>query len=424
MFLRTLLKRDLKTKMSWNEKYRPKYFHEIKGQDAALEKVNQFINSFPSKEIIVKKLPKKKSLILHGPPGTGKTSLAYVAANEKNAEIFELNASDFRNKEKLEETLKPAIEQQTLGAGGKKGKIILVDEVDGLSATDRGGLPELLDLIKNSTYPIIITANDIWDKKFSTLRQVSEVIQLKEVNYSIIKSVLIDLLKKEGLFIDNQILTKISIKAKGDIRAAVNDLESIARLFTGNKEIKIEEIDFDERNKEQDIFKALRFVFKGRATGETLEAFEEVNMHLDEIMLWVEENIPAEYKGEALVKAIEALSKADLFKGRIYKQQYWRFLVYQNIFLSYGIAAAKNQNQNNSGFTAYKRPTRILKIWMSNQRNAKKKSISQKYAAYVHVGAKRAMSEFPIIKQIIAQNPDIKNELRLTDEEIEYLEKE
>ena len=391
--------------MPWIEKYRPKNYADVKGQDLAVEKLKKFLSN-------VKKLTGKKSIILHGPPGVGKTTLAHVAALENKAEIFELNASDLRNKNKLDEVLRPAIEQQSLV---KKSKIILVDEVDGISAVDRGGLQELLDLIENTSYPIIITANDIWDKKFSPLRQASELVQLKEVDYKTIKEILISVLRKENAFINSEILTSIAIKAKGDIRAALNDIHSASKIKDLSSDI------FDERNKEIDIFHALRSIFKNKPSESILSLFDSVNMPLDEILLWIEENIPAEYSGEELVKAIESLSKADLFKGRIYKQQYWRFLVYENILLSYGISASKRGAK--TGFTAYKKPTRILKIWMNNQRIAKKKSIASKYAKLVHVGEKRALYEFPIIKQIIVSNPLISKELKLNEEEREYLNK-
>jgi len=391
--------------MTWCEIYRPECFADVKGQNYAVEKAKIFIENFGKG---------KHAVILHGPPGTGKTSLAYAIAKEINSEIFELNASDFRNREQLQDTLRPAIEQKSLI---KARKIILVDEVDGLSATDRGGLLELLDLIKQTTYPIIITANHIWDRKFSSLRQKSELINLKEIDYKTIKDLLISILRKENLFVDNRILTTISIKAKGDIRAAINDLETIAKL---GKQASIVDLKLDERNKENDIFNALRLIFKGKPNKEALSIFDSVNMSLDEILLWVEENIPAEYTGEELARAYDLLSKADLFKGRIYKQQYWRFLVYQNIFLSYGISSAKQEIK--TGFTSYKKPTRILKIWLNNQRTIKKKSISIKYAKCVHVGEKRAMKEFPVIKQIL-KNKKIRQELKLSDEEIEYLEK-
>ena len=394
--------------MQWTEKYRPKFFGDIRGQSLAVEKVREFVKNVKAGA----RGGSKKALVLHGPPGTGKTALAYAAANETNSEIFELNASDLRNKEKLNEDLKPAIEQKSLT---KENKIILVDEVDGISAVDRGGLTQLVSLIESTKYPIIITANDIWKKKLSPLRKKAELIQLKEVDYKTIKDVLIFILRKEKNFVDNDILTNIAIKAKGDLRAAINDLQVIAGMDDPSESL-------DARNKETDIFSALRLIFKGKPTNDILRVFDSVNMPIDEIILWVEENIPTEYQGETLARAYDLLSKVDVFKGRIYKQQYWRFMVYENIFLSYGICASKKEAKN-LGFTSYKKPDRILKIWLNNLRTAKKKSIAQKYAKYVHVGEKRAMKEFSLIKKILISNPKIQKELRLSDEEVSYLEK-
>jgi replication factor C large subunit len=352
--------------------------------------------------------PKKKAALLHGPPGTGKTTLAHVFAKETNSEIFELNASDLRNKDKLQETLKPAMEQKSLF---KSRKIILVDEVDGISTVDRGGIGELLNLIEESKYPVIITANDIWDKKFNDLRRKSELIQIREIDYRTTKDILIGILRKENRFLDNDILTKIAINSKGDLRAAINDLQTEAG-------VKEQGISAGERNKETDIFNALKLVLKGNPNEETIKVYDSVDMPIDEIMLWLEKNIPLEYHGHELARAIDLLSKTDIFKKRIYRQQYWRFLVYENFFLSYGISASKKEAK--TGFTSYKRPDRILKIWMNNQKNEKKKTIAQKYARYVHIGEKRAMSEFNTVIEFL-KKPSVQKELKLTEKEVEYL---
>jgi replication factor C large subunit len=387
--------------MIWTEKYRPKNFEEIKGQDEAVFKIKEFVKNFGKR---------KKALLLYGPPGTGKTALAYVIANETNSEIFELNASDLRNKEKLKEILKPAIEQKSLK---KENKIILVDEVDGISEFDYGGLGELLNIIDSSFYPIIITANNIWDRKFNLLRKKCELLRLKEIDYNTIKAVISDILKKENITIDDDFVAEIAVKSKGDLRAAINDLQTLSKLKDYFSII------LDERNKEMSIFNSLKKIFKEKPSNEIINIWDSVNMPIDDIILWLEENIPAEYSGEELARAYELLSKTDIFKGRIYKQQYWRFLVYENIFLSYGISSSKKNAK--TGFTNYKKPSRILQIWLNNQRTMQKKSICQKYSQHVHVSLKRAMSEFPIIKQILKSNPEIQKELKLEESEIDYL---
>ncbi len=389
--------------MMWVEKYRPKNINEIKGQDEAVSKVKEFIKNFGKG---------KNAIILYGTPGTGKTSLAYAIANEVDSEIFELNASDLRNKERLKEVLKPAIEQKSLK---KENKIVLVDEVDGISDEDYGGLPQLLEIIDSSPTPMIITANDIWGKKFNTLRKKCEVVQLKEINYNNIKLILQNISEKEGMNLDGDLLTEIAIKAKGDLRAAINDLQTLYQMKS------FVPIIIDERNKETDIFNSLRRIFKEKPSEELLNIFDSVNMPIDEIFLWMEENIPAEYKGEELARAYELLARADIFKGRIYKQQYWRFLVYENIFLSYGIASSKKNPK--VGFTSYKKPERILQIWLNNQKTAHKKTICEKYAQYVHISQKRAMTEFPVIKQILKSNFQIQKELKLNEDEIGYLKR-
>ena len=388
----------------WSEKYRPKKFFEIKGQELAIDKMKNFLKSFP----------KTKAVILHGPPGTGKTSLAYGVASELDAEILELNASDFRNKEKINSIIAPASAQKSLF---KKNKIILVDEVDGISSIkDKGGLSELLDIIDNTSFPIIITANDIWKRDFNDLRSKSEVIQLKEIDYKTIRDIMSVICEKENCVVANDVLTSIAIKSRGDIRAALNDLQIMSK--SESKDLLKE---LGERNKEQSIFQAMQQIFKNFKIDERMiKVFDEVNMPLDEIFLWIEENIPMEYTGEELYKAFDALSLADVFRGRIRRNRHWRFMVYESFLLGPAIASVKKENKTN--WTSYRKPSRILKIWLQNQRNLKKKTICKKYALYCHISTKTAMKDFMLLK-IILKNDKVRSNLKLSEEEIAYLDK-
>lgn len=383
--------------MNFVDKYRPQKLEDIKGQDLAVSRIKEFVDKFPNK---------RKACILYGPAGCGKTASAYAIAKERNAEIIELNASDFRDKKKISEIVGGASSQKSLFASTK---ILLIDEVDGISGFyDRGGLLELVRLIDLSSFPIIMTANHIWDKKFSDLRRLGELIEFKELSYKSLYELLKEISVKEKLDFSEDLLKAIAINAKGDVRAALNDLQTVGK----------EGIELGERDREENIFNVLKQVFKDLPSNHVISLYDKLNMPIDEISLWLEENIPKEYTGVDLVKAINLLSKADLFKGRIYRQQHWRFLLYQNFFLSFGVSASKSKI--NKSFTSYKRPDRILKIWMINQKYQKKKEIARKYSSYCHVSFKRAMADFPIIQNFL-KNPEVQKELNLTSEEVRFL---
>jgi len=362
-----------------SEKYRAKKYSDIISQDLAIVEIKKFLQEFP----------KKKGVILHGPAGTGKTSLALAAVYENNYDVLELNASDLRNRAKLEEVLKPATLQQSLF---KKGKILLMDEVDGVTGTDIGGIPELIRILEETKHPIIMTCNDVWQSKLSSLRQKCKLIEMKPLSHAIIADILKKVSSKENIKKEDKFFMQVAVKSQGDLRAALNDLQSY--IHADNPYVDLTE----KRDVEDSIFNILKRLFKERQDFLTL--FDTTKMSLDEILLWLEENIPREYKNEALAKAYYALGNADVFRGRIYRNQHWRFLI----------------------FTKYETPKRILKIWMNNQKIEKKKTIAKKYSKFVHCSVKRALRDFTLIKLILKKN-SIRNQLKLSEEEIEFLDR-
>lgn len=381
------------------EKYRSTTYKEIIGQDKAIEDIKQFLKEFP----------KRKGALLYGTAGTGKTTLALAAAHENNLEILELNSSDLRNREKLEQILKPAAEQQSLF---KKGKIIVMDEVDGVTGTDVGGIPELVRALENTKHPIILTCNDPWQTKMYPVRAICKLIEMKALTTQTIEELIKKIAVKEGINRDAQFFRHIAIKSQGDIRAALNDLHSYSHIDNISVDLG------EKRDVEDNIFNILRKLFKERQ--DFLNLFDSTKLDLDEILLWIEENIPREYKNEALAKGYNALGKADVFRGRIYRNQSWRFLLYQNIFQSAGISYAKTSSLQ--GFTKYEAPKRILKIWQHNQKMEKKKTIAKKFAKTVHCSTKRALRDFTLLKLIMKKH-SVRKQLDLSEEEVDYLEK-
>ncbi len=392
-----------KINLNWTEKYRPKNLNNIVSNKESVINLKKFILE-------------KKPTILYGPAGTGKTSSVHVLANELNYEILEINASDQRNKDKIIEIIGSSSKQLSLF---NSGKIILIDEVDGIAGNeDRGGIAALNQIIKETKHSIILTANDPYSKKLAELRKKCCLVEFKPISLEDTYVTLKNILEKENVLYDESTLRKLARKSNGDLRAGVNDLQTLTQ---GRKELTGVDI-IEEREKEETIFNALRTVFKSKDVNLILESFENTSVDLDECFLWLDENLPVEYKKPLDIKrGYEALSRADIYKKRIFREQYYRLLVYRNALMTAGIAFSKKESY--LGFTPYKRTTRLLKIYIQNQKNAKKIAIAEKLAEYTHCSIKKTLqNNFNILKTLIKKNINPK-ELRLTEEEIEYIKR-
>jgi replication factor C large subunit len=395
----------------WILKYLPTNLSEVFGRDAELKEIEKFL--FKSNR-------KKKCMILYGPSGTGKTSCIYAISNDKNCEIVEINASDFRNKDQIELVIGNAINQQSLFA---KNKIILIDEVDGLSGTkDRGGALAIVNLAKKSKFPIILTAQDVYDKKLSSLRKISELICFDYLPYNVIYDKLKFICEKENITYDDLALKSLSRMAGGDLRAAINDLQTICAV---NNSFKKEDLDsLSLREKKDCINNALIKIFKSTNAQISLNAIDNLDEDIDKIILWVDENLPYEYQNpKDLVSAYDKLSKANVFMSRIRRWQHWRFYIYAKTLISAGVSVSKKEKNKNC--INYKETKRILEIYIANMKYQKRKSISKKIADKTHTSLKSAIhSSYPYLQVVFKKDKitakQISELLDLDDDEIKY----
>lgn len=393
--------------MLWTHKYLPKNLAEIQGQNKAVEALRNFKKNFP----------KKRAAMLIGPSGTGKTSAAYALANELDLEIVEVNASDVRNADSIKEKLGNAMGQMSLFM---KEKLILVDEIDGVSGTaDRGGLLELKKLIDISKYPVIMTANEPYDSKFMPLRKISEEIEFHSLNYLSILAVLKLIARHEGIEHDEISLATLARRVGGDLRAAINDFQTVAKQNLVKEDVET----LSQRRQKETIINALMRIFKTTNPEIALTALDDCDEELDDIFLWIDENLPKEYKDiRDLAKAYDILSLADVFRGRIARRQHWRFRVYINDLLTAGIALSKKEKY--SGFNKYQRTTRVLRIWQSNQKNAKRNEIATKIAEKTHTSKRRVIQDtLPYLKVIFKakKGSELAEYFDLEKEEVMYL---
>ena len=102
------------------------------------------------------------------------------------------------------------------------------------------------------------------------------------------------------------------------------------------------------------------------------------------------------------------------------RRQYWRFMVYQNILLTAGVALSKQQKYTRP--IEYKRTTRLLQIWRSNMKNAKKKKIAEKISIRTHTSIKQAIKDFHYYSNFLTKD-EIIDELQLSEDEVIWLTK-
>ncbi len=354
-------------------------------------------------------IARKEPVLLFGPPGTGKTSAVYAVAHEGDYEIIEFNASDVRNKDQVESIIESAALQQSLFM---RKKIILVDEVDGLSGMeDRGGAGALVRVLEKARHAIVLVANDAQHEKLKDLKKKATLVEFPAVKASEIVKILQRICEQEGVVADELSLKKIAVNANGDIRAAVNDLQVCQK----GKNIVVEGL--ATRESETEIAHALACILKTRSLN-CSGVMENMSVDLDELALWLDENLPAEYtEADDLFNAYEKLAKADVFKGRIRRWQYWRLLVYQSVLLSGGISLAKKEPYRH--FIKYRRTMRLLKIWQANMRLAKKKGIVEKLAPHLHTSKKEVLQRFGVYSKFLSENA--MQELKFDMEEIAYV---
>ncbi|RLI25261.1 MAG: replication factor C large subunit [Candidatus Hecatellales archaeon] len=397
----------------WTVKYKPKRLAEVVDQAEAKEKLLRWLEEWK---------PGGKAALLYGPPGNGKTCTVEALAEEKGLDLLQTNASDVRSEEKIERFLGRSVKEASLL--GTRGKLILIDEVDGLEASaDRGGVRAILRIIRESAFPVILTANDPWDRRLYEIRDLCELIEFKKVPIRDVVKRLEYICRSEGVKADPKLLHAIAEKNRGDLRGAILDLETIAQ---GRKQLTPEDLEaLGKREQETDIFEALRTVFKARSALSAKLSISNVDMDPGEIFWWIAENVANEYeRPEDLARAYEALARADLFRSRIIHRQNWRMQAYMVDLMTAGVSQAKKEPYRK--FTRYQRPERLRFYSKTMVEREKLNQALRRIASRLHCSTRKVKTEFlPYLLYQAKKQKDFAEKLasafNLTREEINLI---
>ena len=299
--------------MMWSEKYRPQRLIDLIGNEDARK---SFVEWF-------KKWRKgTKPLLLVGPPGIGKTTMANLASRDFSFDMISLNASDVRNKKNIQEILEPVLGNQTILGQ----PMIFIDEVDGIHGrSDYGGVEALINILKESTIPIILAANNGSSDKMKKIKKVVKTIVLRPLPPRLLRLYLNMILEKENAQINPGILIKLISKSNGDIRSMLNSSQALVTGFEPSIERTFESLDIEEGinafYKSQSIDEARVVLYSMR-----IDPREKINAFYSSI-------ITSSISHLEMENFLQIISEADMLYGRIMKTQEWRLLRYLDSIL-------------------------------------------------------------------------------------------
>lgn len=231
----------------WTSKYAPSSINMICGNKAPVERLQSWLRNWHANAKAGFKKPGKdgfglyRAVIIHGPPGIGKTTAAHLVAKLENFDIVETNASDTRSKKLLETGLRGVLDTTSVQGyfsgkdkkvePGKKNLVLIMDEVDGMSAGDRGGVGALAAVVKKTRIPIILICNDRGLQKMRPFDHVTFNMPFRRPTADQIRARLSTICYREGLKIPPQVLDGLIEGTHADIRQVINML-STAKLDT------------------------------------------------------------------------------------------------------------------------------------------------------------------------------------------------
>ncbi|KAK8130254.1 ATPase family associated with various cellular activities (AAA) domain-containing protein [Apiospora kogelbergensis] len=227
----------------WTSKYAPTQPQHICGNKTAVEKIQKWLKGWAtSRKYDFQKrgadgLGGYRAVILSGPPGIGKTTAAHLAAKLEGFDVLEQNASDTRSKKLVESGVSEVMNNTSLSgyfAGDgkkvdkqKKNTVLIMDEVDGMSAGDRGGVGALAKFCKKTDVPMILICNERRLPKMKPFDFVAMDIPFRRPTIEQIRSRMMTVSHREGLKLTPQVLDALIEGSNRDIRQIINMMSTI-----------------------------------------------------------------------------------------------------------------------------------------------------------------------------------------------------
>ena len=229
----------------WTVKYAPTQVSQICGNKAPVDKLHNWLRDWPknAKSNFKKGGPDGSGLyraaMIHGSPGIGKTTAAHLVAGLEGYDVVESNASDTRSKKLIENGLKGVLDTTSLFgyipsadnkiAASKRKLVLIMDEVDGMSAGDRGGVGAMASVCRKTRIPIILICNERKLPKMKPFDHVTFDIPFRKPTTDQVRGRIMTILFREGMskLVPPNVINALIEGAGADIRRIINMISTV-----------------------------------------------------------------------------------------------------------------------------------------------------------------------------------------------------
>lgn len=347
----------------WTERHRPRSEQLLEGNEVQRRKIRAWLDEWQNG------IPKKKAILLIGPPGVGKTTVARAVAEDMGWNVVELNASDERNAAAIRKAATSGAIHRSLfhdPTAPPSRTLILLDEVDHLSgglrqisqdrieralageegpratlSGDSGGKAELLRLLEQTRQPVVLACNDemgLWGRNSSWRstrdRFTKHMLKINFVRASdeALRRIARRVLREESIEFEPGAVDALAKTNHGDLRALVRDLQVMTSNLDGGtltQAMVLEHVEASQRDVSVEIFPGLEALYRKRTSEEASLLIRTIDKDPQDFLSWVHWNNASLFTHDPSVRrSSQTLVQADRnFMGRFINQAhrstYW-----------------------------------------------------------------------------------------------------